>query len=195
MKAVPGAALCLLLATATHPVGAQTEEPRDSEITERVDVDLVLLDVTVLNKRREVVGGLTKDDFVLRIDDRKTPIVSLDMQCPGVPASEPPAVEIGEQDSSWIAPDRARRIVLALDYRHLERTQRVEVLEQMRAAVTRLHRSKEQLMIVALTDFLRIEQTWTTDGVVLSMPDPANRITASVPRDSASCYLRLVVVD
>jgi len=166
MRVISNATLCLFLALAASPGGAQTDEPRDSDVTERVDVDLVLLDVTVLDKQREIVSGLTKDDFVLRIDDRKTPIASLDMQCPETPATEPPAVSIGEQGANWTAPDRARRIVLALDYRHLERTQRVEVLEQVRDAVARLHRSKEQLMIVALTDFLRIEQPWTTEGDV-----------------------------
>jgi len=159
-------ALFVVLMLPVCPAAAQTDEPRDSDVTERVDVDLVLLDVTVLDKRRAIVNGLTKDDFVLRIDDRKTPIVSLDMHCPDTPASEPPAVGIGESSTDWIAPDRARRIVLALDYRHMERTQRVEVLERVRDAVARLHRSKEQLMIVALTDFLRIEQSWTTDGDV-----------------------------
>ncbi len=156
----------LVLMLPVYPGVAQTDEPRDSDVTERVDVDLVLLDVTVLDKRRAIVTGLTKDDFVLRIDDRKTPIVSLDMQCSDAPVSEPPAVGAGESNEKWIAPDRARHIVLALDYRHLERTQRVEVLERVRDAVVRLHRSKEQLMIVALTDFLRIEQPWTTDGDV-----------------------------
>ncbi len=159
----------LVLMLPVYPGVAQTDEPRDSDVTERVDVDLVLLDVTVLDKRRAIVTGLTKDDFVLRIDDRKTPIVSLDMHCPGAPPSEPPAVGIGESNENWAALDLARRIVLALDYRHLKRIQRVEVLERVREAVVRLHRSKEQLMIVALTDFLRIEQPWTTDiDVVLA---------------------------
>ena len=166
MRTVASVVLCLFLTLAVCPVVAQTDEPRDSEVTERVDVELILLDVTVVDKRREIVTGLTKDDFVLKIDDRKTPIASLDMRCPDAPVSEPKAVALGTRSASWTAPDRARRIVLALDYRHLEQTQRVEVLEQVRDAVARLHRSKEQLMIVALTDFLRIEQPWTTDSDV-----------------------------
>ncbi len=163
MRAISNAIGCLFLALAVTPGGAQTDEPRDSEVTERVEVELVLLDVTVVDKRREIVTGLTKEDFVLKIDDRKTPIASLDMHCPDAPVSEPKAVALGSRDGDWAAPDRARRIVLAVDYRHLEQTQRVEVLEQVRDAVARLHRSKEQLMIVALTDFLRVEQPWTTE--------------------------------
>jgi len=166
MRAISNAALCFLLTLPVCPPGAQIDEPRDTDITERVDVELVLLDATVVDKRREIVTGLTKDDFLLKIDDRRTPIASLDMHCPDAPVSEPRAVALGDRSANWAAPDRARRIVLAIDYRHLEQTQRVEVLEQVRDAVARLHRSKEQLMIVALTDFLRIEQPWTTDGDV-----------------------------
>lgn len=173
----------LVLMLPVYPGVAQTDEPRDSDVTERVDVDLVLLDVTVLDKRRAIVTGLTKDDFVLRIDDRKTPIVSLDVHCPKAPPSEPPAVGIGESNENWTVLDRARRIVLALDYRHLERIQRIEVLERVREAVVRLHRSKEQLMIVALTDFLRIEQPWTTDidVVLASLERMENDITLWEP--------------
>ncbi len=154
----------LLAACAVCPSLAQTEPPRDSEVTEHVDVELVLLDVTVANRKREIVTGLSKEDFKLKIDDRRIPIASLDAHCPDAPVAEPEAVWIDGGNSDWTAPDRERRIVLAIDYRHMERIQRVDVLERVRDAVARLHRPKEKLMIVALTDFLRIEQPWTTDG-------------------------------
>ena len=65
---------------------------------------------------------LTKDDFVLRLDHEIVPIVSLDMACPEEPVEEPPAVEPEETATDWLAPDRERRIVFAVDYRHLEQT-------------------------------------------------------------------------
>jgi len=154
----------LIYATLLFGMPAQADDPRETDVTERVEVELFLLDVTVTDRRREIVTGLTKDDFVLKIDNEKTPIASLDMHCPETPIREPEAVDIGKVGSGWEAPDRPRKIVFAIDYRHLERIQRVEVLEQVRDAVRRLHRSQEHLMIVALADFLRIESPWTTDG-------------------------------
>ena len=166
MRAVRAFAVFLIaVATAAQTAYAQTgaDEPRDTGVREKVEVQLVLLDVTVVDKRREIVTGLTPQDFVLRVDNERTSIISLDTQCPAIPLAEPPAVTPGA-DGEWEAPDRERKIVLAVDYRHLEQVQRVDVLLQLREAVARLHRSREQLMIVALADFLRVELPFTVDG-------------------------------
>ncbi len=157
---------CLAVAFTVCPLGAQTDPPRDSEITERIEVELVLIDVTVVSRKGEIVRGLTREDFKLKIDDKRTPVESLDMRCSETAVEEPEAVWIDGGNTDWMAPDEERRIVLAIDYRHLERVQRVDVLQRVRNAVARLHRPKEKLMIVALTDFLRIEQPWTNDGAV-----------------------------
>jgi VWFA-related protein len=173
----------LILVLLASVVPAVEEDPADSGITERVDVQLVLLDVTVMDRKRELVMGLTRDDFVLRVDNRRVPIVSLDMDCPDGPVAEPPSVDQGTTESVWVAPDRERRVVFAVDYRHIPQTRRVEVLRDIGNAIRRLHRSNEQLMIVALTDFLRVELPPTTDGAaaLATLERMENDITLWLP--------------
>ncbi|HVR44943.1 MAG TPA: VWA domain-containing protein [Thermoanaerobaculia bacterium] len=68
----PLRSLLSLLVLAATPLAAQ--EP----FQERVDVDLVLVDVTVTDSRGNQILGLGKDDFVLREDGVEQPIESVD---------------------------------------------------------------------------------------------------------------------
>jgi Ca-activated chloride channel family protein len=79
--------LCLLGITsglwaqqpATTPPG-QSQHPNEPETTLKVDVNLVNVFVTVTDGQGSPVGGLTKDNFILKEDDREQKISVFDKE-------------------------------------------------------------------------------------------------------------------
>ena len=67
------ASIALALALA---LPAASQEPPKYE--ETVDVNLVLLDVTVTDRKGNQILGLTKDDFVVKIDGEEKPVESME---------------------------------------------------------------------------------------------------------------------
>ncbi|MGH9495716.1 MAG: VWA domain-containing protein, partial [Candidatus Sulfotelmatobacter sp.] len=59
---------------------AQTQHPAEPETTLKVDVNLVNVFVTVTDGQGSPVGGLTKNNFVLKEDDREQKISVFDKE-------------------------------------------------------------------------------------------------------------------
>jgi VWFA-related protein len=77
-----------VLAIAT--IVAAPQEPRAPQATFRSGVDLIELDVSVLDRARQPVRGLTADDFTVRVDGEPRPIRTFSaVDLP--PAARPPA--------------------------------------------------------------------------------------------------------
>jgi VWFA-related protein len=66
--------LVLLLGGSVWPVGSA--QPRSSQAQFRTDVDLLRLDVSVLDRKRQPVRGLSAEDFVVLEDGRPRPITA-----------------------------------------------------------------------------------------------------------------------
>src|SRR5262245_4645087 len=92
------------------------ETPIESGETERVEVRLVTLDVTVLDSKDQAVPGLLRSDFELEVDGKPVEIATFDADCAEHPGGAGPEVEDLSAPSE---PAGARRIVLALDYLHM----------------------------------------------------------------------------
>ena len=115
----------------------------DKGISEHVEVNLVILDVHVLDRKGNPVPGLTADDFELSVDRRDMPIASFDASC--AERAEVPA------------------LVLAFDYQHLDEIQRGRALESARRALASPRADGGEIMAAALTGGLRVEQSFTLD--------------------------------
>lgn len=135
----------LALATIGSLATASDEPPpvANPGLVEKVDVNLLILDVQVLDRKGNAVPGLVAGDFDVSIDNRAAPIATFDASCGEL--AEPP------------------EIVLAFDYQHLDPIQRGIALESARRALEGRGAGGGRVMVAALTGGLRVEQPFTTD--------------------------------
>jgi VWFA-related protein len=142
-----------------------SDQPRDVGLKEKVEVRLVLVDFCVVDDDDRTVPGLTQADFELRVDGKPTEIETLDHACAAGAVEEPQSTRKNEP-AVPISADRTRRIVLVLDYDHMEDVAQTfdrvyEMLEQRVAA-------GYEHMIVSMGAELRIESPFTADVGQLS---------------------------
>jgi VWFA-related protein len=130
---------------------------------EKVQVTLVQVDALVVDKDGKTVPGLTKDDFALKIGGVPVRITTIDASCPVGAMADPAPLKNGQQSVEMIAPGTKRRVVFAFDYTFLEVTMRPQMLDAAEAMLRMSKTPDEEVMIVALTSDVRIEQKFTKD--------------------------------
>jgi len=159
---------------------AWAEEPVKSDVAEHVEVRLVTIDVIALDKDDRTVPGLGKESFRLFADGKETPIDTVDAYCGDAPEAEPQSKALGAWATPPDLPNETRRVVLAFDYLHLPyvicpdvtydprqprsclmHTQALQAYQAAIAARPEIH--DEEIMVVALTGGLRVEQPFTRD--------------------------------
>jgi VWFA-related protein len=127
-------------------------------------VTLVQIDALVVDKAGKTVPGLTKADFTMKIGNKEVKVDTVDLVCPIGPTADPAPLKKSDQTQpAMIGPGVKRRVVFAFDYSFLDTTMRNQVLD---AAEWMLRMSKppeEEVMIVALTGEVRVEQKFTSD--------------------------------
>lgn len=136
------------------PGAAAPPAPVSVDLEERVEVQLVLIDVVVLDRHERTVPGLSARDFDLQVDFKPVEIATFDARCPLGAAADPSA-----GDAPHAASPQAR-YVLVFDYYHLEHP--AAAIERAIAALDRLEATGE-IMLVSLGQVLRIEEPPTTD--------------------------------
>jgi VWFA-related protein len=167
MSRIRRAAVVLLaLAIPVGPAAQQSTEPVETDLTEEVEVRFVIIDALVLDSSGDVVTELKPEDFELYIDLNPHPVESVDLDCPNGAFEDPRPVEHGRVRETTVAPvtsERPRRIIHVVDYKNLPQTRRVEVVRDIEAMIRNYHTPNEELMIVAVTSRLRVEQPFTRD--------------------------------
>jgi VWFA-related protein len=136
------------------------QEPLDVEKEERIRVNLVTVDTVVLDKDGRTVGGLTRDDFRLSVQNREQKIDTFDVICPQAGIPEPASVGVKEQRDPFEVVSE-RRIVLAFDYYHMSHENRTAALQWGQLIAARDMAKGDGIMVVALADGLRIEQRFS----------------------------------
>ncbi|HJQ99645.1 MAG TPA: hypothetical protein VJ826_15130 [Candidatus Polarisedimenticolaceae bacterium] len=148
--------------------------PVESGLSTTVEVRLVTIDVVALDRSDRTIPDLGKEDFKLFVDGKETSIDTLDVFCSGGGVNDPVAKKFG----GWATPPDmqggTRRVVLAFDYLHLPstpcpdnpipcnyHTQALQQFQDVLAAKTDV--ADEEMMVVAVTNGLRIEQPFTRD--------------------------------
>jgi VWFA-related protein len=155
--------LTLSAITSSPALTQEKTEPLETELTEEVEVRYVILDTLVLDSKGNSVPDLVPEDFELYLDRRPHPVATVDINCPEGAFEEPKAVADGQKRDAPMAPEVPRRVVLVLDYRRLPHTLRAEVIDRLEAMVRDNHVQSEELMLVAVTRRLRVEQRFTDD--------------------------------
>jgi len=158
----------VLLVAATGAVTAQdtTDVSPSAQKVDKVEIEkvrLLLLDVVVVDIQGRTVPDLGLEDFVVVSRRRERPIDTLDVDCPAGRAEDASGVRHPSRRDVPAAPQTGRKIVLALDYQHLWGTHTVDVLEQAKDMIEHGVTDDEEIMVVALTGGLRIEQPFTRD--------------------------------
>jgi VWFA-related protein len=159
---------------------AIADEPVKGDLSEHVEVRLVTIDVIALDQADQTVPGLGKESFRLFVDRKETPIDTVDSYCGDTPEDDPKSLKFG----GWATPanlaNETRRTVLAFDYLHLPyvvcpelsydpdhprtcmlHTQALQAYQAAFAAKPEIQ--DEEIMVVALTGGLRVEQPFTRD--------------------------------
>jgi VWFA-related protein len=164
------------LAVASAALAAPPSEPPPvaSGAGTAIEVRLVTIDVVALDRDDRTVGDLTKDDLQLFVDGKETPVDTLDVFCDGGASEDPNSKRVG----GWATPadlgSGTRRVVLAFDYLHLPSTPcpgyrapchyDAQTLQQFQDVLTaKTDVGDEEMMVVAITNGLRIEQPFTRD--------------------------------
>jgi VWFA-related protein len=167
----------LALTVCGRVVVADPDAPiADRKLEEHLEVRLVTIDVIALDGQDRTVPNLGKEAFRLLVDGNETPIDTLDVRCGDAPEPDPKSKRFGDWKSPPDLADGTRRVVLALDYLHLPTVWcpdlqppgpcmlHTQVLQAYRAAIAaKPEIGDEEMMIVALTGGLRVEQPFTRD--------------------------------
>jgi len=149
------AALYAQQATAPAPAAAPQE---------KVQVTVVQVEAVVMDKEGKTVPGLTKDDFEMKIGDRKVALSALDVDCPVGSLADPVPIKNSQTTPpAPIGPGVKRRIVFAFDYSFLAVTTRPQVLDDAEWMLRLAKTPDEEVMIVALASEVRVEQKFTKD--------------------------------
>lgn len=139
-----------------------TDTPLPSDLEEDVGVHLVLIDTVVVDRAGRTVSDLTLEDFEIIVDGKNVDIDTLDTSC-AAPMDDPRAVRRASGRPHLPTSGDVRRIVVLLDYFHLDQMARVEVLENVREMVRHGMTANDELMVAALAGGLRVEQAFTSD--------------------------------
>ncbi len=130
---------------------------------EKVQVTVVQVGALVVDKEGKTVPGLTKDDFSMTIAGSPVTITTIDVDCPVGAMADPVPLKNGQEIPAPIAPGTKRRVVFAFDYTFLTVTMRPQVLEAAEWMLRNSKTPEEEVMIVALTSEVRVEQKFTSD--------------------------------
>jgi VWFA-related protein len=124
--------LVVLAVLVVQPATAQTEQPTRSELEERVEVHLHLIDICATDRKGRPITGLDREDFRLRIDDREREIVSLDA---ATESRLPEALTAQGVTGALESESLPRWVLIVLDADRISRTHRTAALDTARALV------------------------------------------------------------
>ncbi len=152
----------LSLLAAIAPLSAQSQEPLEDAVLDRVDVELVLVDMVVTGRGGELVTDLRPEE--LRITDDGRPVTRFTLSPPG-------RMERAARDREWAESEAAvelpqvqgNTLVVFLDELHLRPPNRKRVLKQLREVIRRGMGSSDSVMIVSFDGEVRVLQSPSRD--------------------------------
>lgn len=179
------AAVCLFLTALAPPLFAQAPTGQDS-FGEKVEVNVVNVDVHVTDKNGNPVPGLTKKDFEIFEDGKRVDLSyfeEVDRGAPPVPA--PSGTEPDPQMPSMsltvgAAPADALHLVVYIDNFNISASHRGRVVGQLREFLTRELRAADRVMLVTYDRGMQVRLPFTADRAALGRAlDGMERLAAS----------------
>jgi VWFA-related protein len=175
-RAVVGFALATgLAALGARPATAQAPaaEPPPALFGERVDVEVVNVDVVVTDRSGRRITDLSRDDFELRIDGQPVAIEYFAApKASGAVEAEPPALEaavapILEAPRTAPAPEPQSLLIVFVDQSALEVKASNRIVEEIREFVTPRLDGSVSVLIAVFVDALRVLVPNTFDPAVV----------------------------
>jgi VWFA-related protein len=170
------AALAVLLAIGGAPATARQPERAAPPPTfgERVEVQVVNVEVWVNGRDGRPVGGLGAADFELLVDGEEVPITNFYSQVGGVPAAAPAPRDDEPRDASPAAaepsaaptasaPDRKLHTVVFVDHANLRAANRARVFDHLRTFLRESLRPADPVSVVSLGDSLVVHSDFLND--------------------------------
>jgi VWFA-related protein len=134
---------------------------------ERAEVDLVLVDVLVRDKKGNAIPGLSQEEFELRIDDRPASISTFEDYCASPVVSGRAAPESGEEretSPTQAVESPARHIVLFFDINQMSEKGRDRSIDASMTYVRERKRPQDLVMIVAMKGKPILLEDFTSDS-------------------------------
>ena len=167
------AAFSLCLAAVLASAGAQETAVPAEPFAERVDVEVVSVDVIVTDHDGGRVVDLSKDDFELRVDGRpvaidyfagprEKPVITT----PALAAESLPAMAVEPQRAP--APIAPTDLILYIDQTALENRARHETVTELREFLAARPAGGDRVMVAAFEQDLRVLLQPTTDPVQIA---------------------------
>jgi len=163
--------LSIALISSLAPGFGAAQEPARSDVREREQARLVLVDTLAMDVERRAVADLTAGEFLLTVGGKTVPIDTFDLLCPVGAAADPKPHRNDDPSPALISRDTPRKIVLAVDYNFLGVPDRPAVLDAIESMLRMSKTPAEEIMLVALADGVRVEQRFTRemDEIVASL--------------------------
>ena len=157
--------LTLMLASPSLVVAQQpAEKPVPSDIHEKIQVTLFQVDALAIDKQGKTVTDLKLADFEMKLAGEPLKVSHVDLTCPIGATDDPmPLKNDATEPPPLIAPGVKRRVVFAFDYTFIAVTMRPQLLDAAQAMLRMSKTPDEEVMIVALTSEVRVEQGFTKD--------------------------------
>ena len=166
---VGSALVCLSLLPGGRSAQAQAPAATPDSFAERVEVEVVNVDVIVTDRENRRVLDLGKDDFELLVDGRTVPIEYF--AAPRFPASPAPAPPIAPESLTPlpVPPPRAlppitlTNLILYIDQTALENRARHDTVAELREFLRARPAVEDRVMVAAFEQNLRVLLLPTTD--------------------------------
>ncbi len=184
--------LGFLGATCVARAGLSRDEPR--VFVERVQVNLVNVEVVVTDSSGKPVAGLNREDFDVREDDRPM-VVSHFYRVEGARSSEPsaPSTSPAREEAGFTAlvpEDQRLHLVIYVDNRNLEPGNRNRVFEQLHEFLRTSLGPSDRVAIATFDGSVKIRRPFTDNAELASLDffdldkDTGRRVQAEAERRS-----------
>ncbi len=150
------------------------DEPRRGGFVQEESVRLIVLDVRATEDAGALRRGLTRDDFLLRLDGRLWPIYSVDNLCPDMPAGGADSAAWAARSSEDATASRpgydsgdgssdSPRFVLYFDFSQLRQDGRLRARKAALHWIRGVHRPGEKVLVMGYSTLagLREIEPWT----------------------------------
>ena len=154
--------LAVLTLAVTAPLAAQNE----AVFGDRVEVELVLVDVVVEDSNGNPVVDLTADDFRLFRNDQRVTISQFTPARAGRVATAA-GTEAASAAASAGAPDSPRRLVVFVDNLHLHPNRRAHVLKALATSLDGYLQPRDEVMVVSYGGTTEVVLPMTADRAAL----------------------------
>lgn len=160
-----------LAAVAAAVAAAHAQGPAVEVFLDRVEVDVVNLEVVVTDGRGNPIRGLTRDDFVVLEDGERVELTNFFAVQEGarrdLEAGEPTApmldLDGDAADAQPLPEDQRLSLALVIDNANIDPGSRKRVLDQLRAQLDEMLRPGDRVLVASLEPQVEMRQTFTDD--------------------------------